>query len=265
MWIQPNNQVNPKRFEAVCCVRDWLVVYSLSPYSRVLGSKPPSDQSHKVWGKICELSVTPGKRGHKVWSYKEEGPGLRCSISLPIQWAIRTLCINQCLTNVVSVFALQHQLWIWVKFGETSGVNTNNPSQQRTPTDRPHKTHTTRRYPYAFKLHIQFSKLQTVDSFVDSLHHLWVQKTWSSYIMCVCHAQSISSTCNPDALCTFRKEFHTLVIAASFVEFLYFYFILSSNNVLKYQLCSRLSPESELAAAPVNLKNWFIPKTCSYC
>ncbi len=44
-----------------------------------------------------------------MWSNREEGPGSHCSISLPLQWALCALHINQYLTKIASVFAYQQQ------------------------------------------------------------------------------------------------------------------------------------------------------------
>ena len=84
-------------------IAKWLGHCTLVP--RVPGSKRPSDLSQSVRKEFASYQSFQVKRqnDHEVWSHREEGPGSHCSISLPIQWALCALRINQYLTKIVSV------------------------------------------------------------------------------------------------------------------------------------------------------------------
>ena len=90
-------------------LKSWIHPCCLCLKKRVVGSRPPSDLSQEVLEEnlpaLCN-SRQKVKRGQKVWSYREERPGLRCSISLLIQLAPFALHINQYLTKIFSITRL---------------------------------------------------------------------------------------------------------------------------------------------------------------
>ncbi len=85
------------------------MVRSLNPclFKRSWVRNHPQTCHIKCEEKLFLLSVIPGKRNHEMWSHREGGPTLHCSISLPIQLAFSALHINQYLTKIVEVFAYQ--------------------------------------------------------------------------------------------------------------------------------------------------------------
>ncbi len=49
------------------------------------------------------------KRNHEVLLHQEKGPWSSCSISLPIQWTLSALHINQYLTKIVAYLPINYQ------------------------------------------------------------------------------------------------------------------------------------------------------------
>ncbi len=85
-------------------VMAWVAKWLDHPHfvQRVPGSKPPSDLSQN--GTICWLSVILGKRAKESpGTVTPRGRTRVTLMSLPIQWALNALCINQYLTKIVSV------------------------------------------------------------------------------------------------------------------------------------------------------------------